>query len=103
MIKATFYKSGKDYCGFELSGHSGFAREGRDIVCAAVSSAVYLAVNTLTDAFKIDADITVSEGYMKAALQPCSESNLLFEGLYNHLLQLSEQYTKEITVKTTEV
>ena len=49
MIRATFYKKGNKSCGFEISGHSGYAEQGSDIICASVSSAAYMAVNTVTE------------------------------------------------------
>lgn len=45
MIDAVFYKDARDkYIGFSISGHAGYAKRGKDIVCAAVSA---LAVNTV--------------------------------------------------------
>ena len=44
MINVTIYKKNELYSGIKLSGHSGYAPEGEDIVCAAVSS---LSINTL--------------------------------------------------------
>ena len=35
--------------GFSMEGHAGYGEEGEDIVCAAVSSAAYLTVNTITE------------------------------------------------------
>ena len=45
MIKAVFYKDSEDgICGFKISGHAGFAKSGKDIVCSAVS---VLTINTI--------------------------------------------------------
>ena len=44
MITFTVWKSGHQYKGFECAGHAGYAEEGSDIICAAVSA---LAVNTI--------------------------------------------------------
>lgn len=45
MIKVTFYQNKKkEYVGFQLKGHAGFAEYGQDIVCAAVSA---LSINTV--------------------------------------------------------
>ena len=50
MITAKFYKNETDFIGFVVTGHAGRENEqGFDIVCAAVSSAVMLAMNTVTD------------------------------------------------------
>ena len=51
MTKVKLLADEKGLCGFEISGHS--SKDGADevgkIVCAAVSSAAYLAANTVTD------------------------------------------------------
>lgn len=38
MTKAKFFKNNGLITGFELSGHTGFASHGQDILCAAVSA-----------------------------------------------------------------
>ena len=63
MIRAVFFE-GENGRGFEISGHAG-GSAGTDIVCAAVSSAVYMAANTVTDVIKIHADISEQDGYLK--------------------------------------
>ncbi len=47
MTKVSFEKSGGRICKLVVSGHSGYAEEGSDIVCAAVSSSVNLAASVL--------------------------------------------------------
>ena len=104
MIKVTFKVHKKDYIGFEFCGHSDYSQHGTDIVCAAVSSAAYLAVNNLTDFYMVDAEVTVSDGYMKfLATEKFDIVTPMIEGLYHHLLQLQEQYNKDIKVKISEV
>ena len=49
MIKATVFKNSTDsgnavYTGIVMEGHAGYAGEGEDIICAAVSA---LALNSL--------------------------------------------------------
>lgn len=36
---------------FEISGHSGYAEEGSDIVCSAVSAMSQLVINTITEVY----------------------------------------------------
>ena len=43
--------------GFVSSGHSGFARRGRDIGCAAISALTITAVNSIEQIAKADADV----------------------------------------------
>ena len=57
MIQTTVFKkstdSGNDlYCGIVIKGHAGYAEEGEDIICAAVSALAinfYNSVETFTD------------------------------------------------------
>ena len=42
MTTVTFHSEGSRLTGFEMKGHSGYAPQGEDIVCAALSSAVRL-------------------------------------------------------------
>ena len=69
MIKITIFKKKASVCGYAISGHAGYAIEGKDIVCAAVS---VLGINTANaiDALtktKIQAQAAES-GYLKVML-----------------------------------
>ncbi len=48
MITVIVYqRSDGEYIGFETSGHAGYADEGYDIICAAVSALTVNAVNSV--------------------------------------------------------
>ena len=59
--------------GFTVQGHSGSAEAGEDIVCAAVSSAVYMAANTLTDVLMLTPAIEVRDGFLSLHLRGLQE------------------------------
>jgi uncharacterized protein YsxB (DUF464 family) len=59
MTDVRFYRNSAGFTGFNVSGHAGYREAGKDIVCAAVSSAVELAVNSMTDGMNIPADVSV--------------------------------------------
>ncbi len=104
MIKVTFYVRGNDYIGFDFNGHSDYSQEGTDIVCSAVSSVAYYVVNTVTDFYNLSADVTVDDGHMHFMTEHNVDiTSPLIDGLYHHLLQLQEQYDKDIKVKISEV
>ena len=103
MISVTFYKNDGGFSGYEFSGHSDHAEEGFDIVCAAVSSAAFLTANNIIDVFREKADVTVEDGYMKLTVKQAERAPELIEGLYRHMLQLSEQYENDIKLKISEV
>ena len=105
MITVTFFKSEDVLSGFRVSGHSDYSEQGSDIVCAAVSSATYLAANTITDVQHINAEVTERDGFMSLKLPQNEAENarVILARLELHLTALSEQYNKYIKVKISEV
>ena len=61
MTKVEFFNEEGRITGFCCSGHSGYAEEGADIVCAAVSTAVSLTANTICDVLGERAKTKVDE------------------------------------------
>ena len=87
--------------GFSLKGHS--TADANDeigkLVCASISSAAYLTVNTITDVIGDNADVELDDGKMIVKLPSVSkETANLLKGFKFHLLQLSEQYPNCIKV-----
>ena len=52
MITITVKKRNGNYLEFVSKGHAGYAEEGQDIVCAAVSVLVINTVNSLEDIYR---------------------------------------------------
>ena len=99
MIRVKFFTSGKDIVGFEISGHSGSAEAGSDIICSAVSSAAYMAVNTITEIVKCKAEADISDGYMSFYVRSdLSDAQQILEGLKLHLEALAADYPDNIKV-----
>lgn len=104
MICATFLKRNGNLCGFSVKGHSGSALSGHDIVCAAVSSAVYMAANTITEVCGCAADIREEDGHLTLKIvKDEANAQMILQGLKLHLEVLAEQYPKFITTQFTEV
>ncbi len=102
MTCAVFKKCSKTLCGFTVSGHtdSSGADEAK-LVCAAVSSAVYMAANTITDIIGDKADISVSDAEFRLMLKnPSERSVAVLEGLKLHLTELKKQYKQYIVINT---
>ena len=97
MIKARFFNQGELLTGFEVKGHGG-GEAGTDIVCAAVSSAVYMTANAITDVLLVDADVKVEDGYLYFEVKPMSDTQAILKGLQLHLISLSQDYPKNIKV-----
>lgn len=105
MIKVSFAQSGDLIKGFTLEGHSGAGSEGNDIVCAAVSSAAYMTVNTITDILSLNPHIDVDDGFMAIELSSAEikKAQDILCGFRLHLTELSKDYKENITVKISEV
>ncbi|MBQ2943512.1 MAG: ribosomal-processing cysteine protease Prp [Ruminococcus sp.] len=105
MTVVRFIASEESILGFELQGHSGFAEEGEDIVCAAVSSAVYMTANTITEIIGLDAEISVDDGFlsMKLSSQNALKAQDILRGFELHINELSQQYQSNIKVIYSEV
>lgn len=107
MLNIWFYKlkSGK-IIGIKVSGHCGYAESGKDIVCSAVSSAVYMAINTIIDILKVDfKNLKLDEGNLDAVINEGDEDKcrVLFDGLKLHLIGLEEIYPENIRLNYMEV
>lgn len=70
MIKAVFESDKGGFVGFKMSGHAGYADEGEDIACAAVSSAAMLICNTATDFFLIPCKVEAVENLLNLEAEP---------------------------------
>ncbi|MBQ1187037.1 MAG: ribosomal-processing cysteine protease Prp [Clostridia bacterium] len=89
--------------GFSVKGHcsANVNDEAGRLVCAAVSSAVYLTANTITEVVGDKADITEKDGEMTVRVSSVSEhTKTVLQGFKIHILQLSEQYPNCIKVNS---
>ena len=106
MTTVTFHTEGSRITGFDASGHSGYAEEGEDIVCAAVTSTVRLIECVLNDVMGLCAAVKVSEKTARISLRlpgslgQTAESTCqtLLTGLMLYLTQLTEEYPDHIIV-----
>ncbi len=101
MTTAKFLFSDETVISFELSGHSGAGEEGTDIVCSAISSAVYMAANTIIEIMKLSPETVVRDGYLKVklTLEDARKSKVITDGLYLHLSELQSQYPNNLKLE----
>lgn len=103
MTRAAWIYEDGVLCGFRLAGHCG-GTAGRDIVCAAVSSAAYLTANTITEICGCQAAITERDGRLEVRV-PLAESARCQDSLRGfrlHMEQLAAQYPTHIHLEKTE-
>ena len=61
MTKVVFFKSNGVYYGFQEIGHTGFAEEGNDILCSALSAMTMLIINAIEISYASDVEYTIDE------------------------------------------
>ncbi|MDO4307766.1 MAG: ribosomal-processing cysteine protease Prp [Eubacteriales bacterium] len=106
MIKITVKKRNHSYVSFTSSGHAGYAEEGQDIVCAAVSALIINTVNSL-EAFTDDSiEAEEKDGYVSFHfMKPATErGTLLMDSLVLGLTDIAHSYkNRYLTIKVKEV
>ena len=106
MTTVVFRMEGDRITGFEAKGHSGYAKAGADIVCAAVTSAVRLAETIVNDVLGLAASVKVREEdasislRLPGGLDEVTESTCqsLMTGLMVYFAQLHDEYPDNIEV-----
>ena len=106
MTQAVFHTEGERITGFTVSGHSGYAQEGADIVCAAITSAVRLAECAVNEVLGLGAAVKVRERDASISLklpnglsqQNESTCQTLLAALMVYLAELRDEYPEYLTV-----
>ena len=90
--------------GFSVSGHSGYAEHGEDIVCAAITALVTMAEATINDVCGAKAKVRVKEEDARITLTlptSCDEEDTVqavLSGMMLTLISLREEYEDYIEV-----
>ena len=106
MTTISFHSEGSRITGFHVSGHSGYAEEGSDIVCAAVTSAIRLTECAINDVLGLGASVKVKEQDASITLKlpgsPGEENETicqtLLASLMVYLQQLHEEFPENLIV-----
>ena len=104
MTKCEFFTEEDRITGFSISGHSGYAEAGKDIVCAAISAIVTMAEATINDVCGAKAKVRVKEEDARITLTlhaSCDEEETVqavLSGLLVTLLSFKEDYPDYIEV-----
>jgi uncharacterized protein YsxB (DUF464 family) len=108
MTRITFDLEGERIVGFQVCGHSGYAQEGEDIVCAAVSSAVRLVNTTVNEVLRLSASVKVRGGevsfHLPGGLSETDKSTCqnLLAGMMVYLSDLHQEYPSFVEVEADD-
>ena len=104
MTRCEFFTENERITGFSVSGHSGYAEAGKDIVCAAISAIVTMAEATINDVCGGKAKVRVKEEDARITLTlpaVCEEEDSIqavLTGLMIYLCSLRDDYPDFIEV-----
>ena len=95
MTQITFYTDPDgEITGFRAEGHAGYAEEGEDIVCAAITALINNTVNSINELTESEAlaDIDEEEAYIDVSFfePPCREAKLFLRSLALGLTNMEE-------------
>ena len=105
MTRCEFFMENDRINGFSISGHSGYAEAGADIVCAAISAVVTMAEATINDVCGAKAKVRIKEGddNRVTLMLPvsCDEEDsvqAVLAGMMIYLCSLRDEYPDYIEV-----
>ncbi|MDN5359974.1 MAG: uncharacterized protein PWQ84_1037 [Thermotogaceae bacterium] len=104
MIKAIFYKCKNSYVGFEISGHSGYAKRGKDIICASVSALTLHTTRILSEELdKVETLKQDDDGWLSVRLKKNDDiTNMLIKRLIQTLREIQGEYSGYLLVEVKE-
>ena len=104
MTKCEFFTENDRITGFSVSGHSGYAEAGADIVCAAVTAVVTMVEATINDVCGAKAKVRVKDADARVTLTlpaSCDEEEsvqAVLAGMLLTLCSLRDDYPDYIEV-----
>lgn len=89
--------------GFSVTGHSGYAQKGADIVCAGVSAVVQTTILGLQNVLGVDCSGQQAAGELHCSLpadlgEVAESANVLLETMMQGLTALSEAYADYVRI-----
>ena len=104
MTRCEFFTENDRITGFSVSGHSGYADAGSDIVCAAITAVVTMAEATINDVCGAKAKVRVKDADARVTLTlpaSCDEEEsvqAVLAGMLLSLCSLRDDYPDYIEV-----
>ena len=104
MTRCEFFTADDRITGFSISGHSGYAEAGSDIVCAAISATVTMAEATINEVCGAKAKVRVKNEDARITLTlpaSCDEEDTVqavLAGMMLTLMSLRDDYPDYIEV-----
>ena len=97
MIKITIMKHADSYRGFVISGHAGYAEEGYDIICSAVSALSVTTANSIESLAHVYVEAQQEDGYISCQFPKGinAEGTLLMDSMILGMRSIRDSYGKK--------
>ena len=107
MTKVVFYKQGESFVRITSEGHTGYADQGEDILCAALSALIQGAALGVLKVAGVKADYHVNEEKGSLLLdlpknlgeEARHDCDVILKTLYESVTDLKKGYPKHIEVE----
>ncbi|OQB25201.1 MAG: hypothetical protein BWY11_00531 [Firmicutes bacterium ADurb.Bin182] len=109
MTEILIYRENGYIVGFAAKGHTGYAREGCDVVCSAVSALTQSAVLGITELLKLTCAVSVGEGNISCMLEKdisgedLQNAQLILGTMHLGLKSIADDYKKYLRITEKEV
>ena len=109
MTHVTLIRDRSGLVGFEAKGHTGYADEGSDIVCSAVSALTQTAALGINEVLKIQTALDITEANMYLMLpadisdQDCEKAQIILKTMALGLRSIAATYGDYIKISARKV
>lgn len=87
--------------GFEVSGHTGYAQAGQDIVCSALSFLAITCANALESVAKLKPEVFQQNSLLRVRVTEVNDEARTIFAVFNQGIEdLRDSYPKHVTLST---
>ena len=94
MTNIVFNRKNGKIIRFRISGHTGKAEAGKDVLCAAISSIAQSTAVGLTEILKLDPELKFDDGFMEVILNEQDYKNEIVQVLMETCLKSLKEIVK---------
>ena len=107
MTKIEIFRKNQSIVGYKANGHSGYAEEGSDRICASISTALQMVLAGIQEKLNLNPIVKIDDGFLDVSLRNIEKSkfneiDILTETMFIFLKELTQQYPKYIKLVEKE-
>ncbi len=101
MTKILIFEKKNKIYAFQVKGHTGYAEEGNDIVCSAISTATQMALLGLEEVLKLNVKSEIKDGFMYVSLEDFDNvsAQSILQTMKKTLENIAKEYAKFVKLE----